>query len=490
MRPLPPRRPSPAMRAVAASAAGRRARLNAPLRPPERPRSQQRRILSRVLAFGLAVGGSWIGWRALAPLGPAEAAASQTLPAPSGLEARAIAAAARPDGAGPAETREILVRSGDDLAAALAAEGLDRSDALDAARAIASAGGPAPLDSRVTVSWARRGGWSSPRLTGVVFRTGPASVTVLSRTADGGFRVRFSEEAVRMETAVAAGRIRGSLFSSAVFAGADERVVGEALALFSRRIDFERDLDEGGRFRLVFDRQVTDDGRTIAAGALLFAEVDAVDGPARFYRYERDGRVGWFDAQGRDMRGFLLRTPVDGARITSGFGMRQHPILGYTRMHQGVDFGASTGTPVLAAGDGVVVESGWKGGYGNWVRIRHAGGWETGYGHLSAYARGLRPGARVRQGQVVAFVGNTGQSTGPHLHYEIWRDGDRVNPLSVRPAQGVQLAGADLSAFQARRARIDTALATAPAASAASGELRAAALRPTLAAVYPSARAG
>lgn len=382
----------------------------------------------------------------------------------------------------------MLLAGGEDVGAALRGEGVTAADAEDASRSLATAGAPPPSGSRVLVSFARDGAWDRTRLAGLSYSTGPASAVVLSRTADGGFRVRMSEEAVRMETAVAEGRIRGSLFSSAARAGADERVIGEALALFSRRIDFERDLDDGDPFRLVFDRQVTDDGRVITSGALLFAEVQTADGPARFYRYERDGRVGWFDAHGRDMRGFLLRTPVDGARVTSLFGLRQHPILGYTRMHQGVDFGAAIGTPVLAAGDGVVVESGWKGGYGNWVRIRHSGGWETGYGHLSAYARGLRPGSRVRQGEVVAFVGNTGQSTGPHLHYEIWRDGDRVNPLSVRPAQGVQLAGADLSAFQARRARIDAVLASAPAR--ADGDLRRAALRPTLAAVDPSARAG
>jgi murein DD-endopeptidase MepM/ murein hydrolase activator NlpD len=166
----------------------------------------------------------------------------------------------------------------------------------------------------------------------------------------------------------------------------------------------------------------------------------------RFYRFERtSGDVDYLDPDGKNIKGFLLRTPVDGARITSLFGIRRHPVLGYTRAHQGVDFGAGTGTPILAAGDGVVLEARRWSGYGNWLRIRHGGGWDTGYGHISRYAPGIRPGMRVRQGQVVAYVGSTGLATGPHLHYEVWLNGARVNPI--------------LAAFKSQKARIDGLLA-------------------------------
>jgi len=163
---------------------------------------------------------------------------------------------------------------------------------------------------------------------------------------------------------------------------------------------------------------------------------------------------------GKNIKGFLLRTPVDGARITSLFGLRRHPVLGYTRAHQGIDFGAGAGTPILAAGDGVVTEAGRKGGYGNWLRIRHDGTWDTGYGHISHYARGIRPGVRVRQGQVVAYVGATGLATGPHLHYEIFRRGERVNPLSAKAPQGAALAGRELKRFKAEKTEIDNLLAS------------------------------
>jgi len=181
-----------------------------------------------------------------------------------------------------------------------------------------------------------------------------------------------------------------------------------------------------------------------------------------FDRFQRDSSgPEYFDENGKNIKGFLLRTPVDGARITSLFGMRKHPVLGYTRAHQGIDFGAGTGTPILAAGDGVIVEAGRKGGYGNWLRIRHSGGWDTGYGHISRFAKGMRPGMRVRQGQVVAYVGATGLATGPHLHYEIFQKNRRVNPLSAKVPQGTVLAGRELKRFQAERAHIDGLLAAA-----------------------------
>src|SRR5690606_7876733 len=135
------------------------------------------------------------------------------------------------------------------------------------------------------------------------------------------------------------------------------------------------------------------------------------------------------------------------------------PIAGYQRMHQGIDFAAGMGTPVVAAADGVVVEARRWGGYGNWVRIRHSNGWETGYAHLSRFARGLRPGQRVSQGQVIAYVGSTGASTGPHLHYELWRRGQRINPAGVKTQEGTELSGADLAAFRAEKARIDRIIA-------------------------------
>jgi murein DD-endopeptidase MepM/ murein hydrolase activator NlpD len=290
------------------------------------------------------------------------------------------------------------------------------------------------------------------RLIGLALRTGPASAITLSRTFDGALRLRELDEKIREDTVATDGQIQGSLFESAAKLGATPTITAQVVKLFSHKLDFQRDIQPGDEFKLVFDRKVTESGRTVETGDLEYAELHGV----KFYRFARgQGEAEYFDEFGKNIKGFLLRTPVDGARITSLFGLRRHPVLGYTRAHQGIDFGAGTGTPILAAGDGVVLEARHWGGYGNWLRIRHTGGWDTGYGHISRYAPGLRPGMHVRQGQLVAYVGATGLATGPHLHYEIWKNGQRVNPIGARVPQGTVLAGGELTKFNAQKARID-----------------------------------
>jgi len=162
------------------------------------------------------------------------------------------------------------------------------------------------------------------------------------------------------------------------------------------------------------------------------------------------------------MKKFLMKTPIDGARISSSFGNRRHPILGYTRLHSGTDFAAPTGTPIYAAGNGTVEMAGRNGGYGNYVRIRHANGYKTAYAHMSRIGRGVRQGTRVRQGEIIGYVGSTGRSTGPHLHYEVIRNGNKVNPQTIRVPTGRSLSGRELAAFQAARAGIETLMAEAP----------------------------
>jgi len=179
------------------------------------------------------------------------------------------------------------------------------------------------------------------------------------------------------------------------------------------------------------------------------------------YRFQPnpDEPAEYFDSKGESAKGLLMKTPVDGARISSGFGSRFHPILGYTRMHKGVDFAVPTGTPVMAAGAGTIQFMGRASGYGNFVKISHGNGYSTDYGHLSRFAPGMRRGARVRQGQVFAYSGMSGMATGPHLHYEILVNNTQVNPLKVKMAQGRQLAGRLLDAFRAKRVETDKMIA-------------------------------
>ena len=172
----------------------------------------------------------------------------------------------------------------------------------------------------------------------------------------------------------------------------------------------------------------------------------------------------YYNERGESVRKALLKTPIDGARLTSGFGSRMHPILGYSAFHKGVDFGAPSGTPIQAAGDGVVEMSGWFGGYGNYVRLKHNGEYSTAYAHLSRYAPGIKEGARVKQGQIVGYVGTTGRSTGAHLHYEVLRRGAQINPMGVKFPTGRKLDGIELVAFKRIRGEVDHLLSTAAVA--------------------------
>lgn len=423
------------------------------------PRRFSFRIAPRVVAGGGALMALFVAWKftdttsapSAPPLAPEAVAALQ--------HAAFTQAKAQPGYARP-ENVPVKVLRGETLEQAVQRAGVTPEEARQAVAMLGHAMDTVHIkagmafEAAVAKPRAERG---PARLIGLSMRTGPATAITLSRSFDGALRLRALEEQVNSETTVADGEIHGSLYESAAKLGATPDIVAKVSKLFSHKIDFERDIKAGDEFKLVFERKVTESGRTIETGELEYAEIRGV----KFYRFDRGGGdVEYFDENGKNIRGFLLRTPVDGARMTSNFGMRRHPVLGYARAHQGVDFGAGHGTPILAAGDGVVVKASRWGGYGNWLQIRHSGGWDTGYAHLSRYAKGVRPGTRVRQGQVVAYVGSTGMSTGPHLHYEVWLKGRRVNPVGAKVPQGTVLAGADLARFRAQKARIERLLET------------------------------
>jgi murein DD-endopeptidase MepM/ murein hydrolase activator NlpD len=234
--------------------------------------------------------------------------------------------------------------------------------------------------------------------------------------------------------------------------------------MFSYKVDFQRDLHPGDSFEVYYDYYYTPDGQPAKDGSISYARMRLSGNDIVLYRYQPDPNdpPDYFDAKGQSARGMLMKTPVDGARISSGFGSRFHPILGYTRMHKGVDFAVPMGTPVMAAGAGTVQLEGRYGGYGNFMKVNHGNGYATGYAHLSRFAPGLHIGSRVRQGQVIAYSGMTGMATGPHLHYEIFVNGTQVNPLKVKMAQGRVLTGRDLRAFQEQRLKVDQTVASMP----------------------------
>jgi murein DD-endopeptidase MepM/ murein hydrolase activator NlpD len=285
----------------------------------------------------------------------------------------------------------------------------------------------------------------------------------VTRTTEGGYTANVEKKELQVHRHRAGGIIDSSLYLAAMQAGIPADVVKEMIHMFGYKVDFQRDLHPGDRFEVYYDYAYTPEGQPAKYGSISYAMLTLGGRQIPMYRFQADPSEPpeYFDTKGESAKGMLMKTPVDGARISSGFGSRFHPILGYTRMHKGVDFAVPTGTPVMAAGAGTLKFMGWANGYGNFVLINHGDNYATAYGHLSRFAPGMRVGAKVRQGQVFAYSGMTGMATGPHLHYEIRVGGNQVNPLTVKMAQGRLLIGALLRKFQEKRMEIDNLVANA-----------------------------
>ena len=294
-----------------------------------------------------------------------------------------------------------------------------------------------------------------------------------------GYTIILEREKTTPKVSLESGEITSSLYVTAVQSGLSDSMINEVIRAYSYDVDFERDIQPGDHFEAMFEKPVTADGDIAGSGKLLYTNLTTRGKEMKLYPFEdQSGHIRFYNEKGISVIKQLLRTPLDVVRITSGFGMRRHPILGYSRMHRGTDFAAPIGTPILAAGDGVVERAGPFSSFGNYVRIRHANGYETAYAHMSRFARGLRAGQRVHQGQVIGYVGTTGRSTGPHLHYEVSLRGQQVNPMSLRVANGRNLEGRALELFTIERERINT-LRQVRANETASGQQ--AALTPTVA---------
>ncbi len=256
------------------------------------------------------------------------------------------------------------------------------------------------------------------------------------------------------------GAIRGSLFEAAMAQGVPVAMLTEMIKVFSYDVDFQRDIQPDDRFELMFERGAD---KRYNDAKLLYASMTLSGKEIKLYRYaDQQGGVDYYTQAGESAKKALLKTPVDGAKISSGFGMRFHPILHYTTQHKGIDFAVMSGTPVMAAGAGTIDYAGTNGSYGVYVRIKHDGTHETAYAHLSRLAKGIRPGTHVAQGQTIAYSGSTGRATGPHLHYEVLVNESQVNPMSVKFQAGRKLAGKDLAKFQAVEKEASAQLAETP----------------------------
>lgn len=305
------------------------------------------------------------------------------------------------------------------------------------------------------------------QLINVEFNVNDQSVLTVARAEDGTYQARLDSLELRPVLRRIDGHINSSFYSTALKLGIPKKIAQDAISGLSYVINFQHGIKNGDAFQILFDEHVDKNGNVVKTGNLRYVALMAGKTCHRIYRFSNNGHVSYYDDQGRSIATGLLQTPLDARkmRITSGFGMRLHPIKGYNKYHKGVDLAAATGTAIKAAGDGVIVRLGYYGEYGNFIKIRHANGYETAYAHMSKYASKLSVGSRVSQNQVIGYVGTTGSSTGPHLHFEVLHKGKNINPMGVRKTQSVQLVGKDLEKFKNTRREIDTHLVSAPSAN-------------------------
>lgn len=275
------------------------------------------------------------------------------------------------------------------------------------------------------------------------------STVELNRKAEGQFAVAAIKEQLINTPTHAQGTVRTSLSQAAADAGINGGAFAEIVQAFSYDVDFQREIHPGDKIAVLLDKKMSKEGQVGGYDNVRYAALTLLGKKHEIFKY--DGT--WYDAKGNTVKKSLLRTPINAARITSGFGMRRHPILGYSKMHQGTDFGAATGTPIMAAGDGVVKVKGWQNGYGNFVMIQHNGTYATAYGHMSRFGN-IKQGGRVKQGQIIGYVGATGRATGPHLHYEVRQNGRQVNPAAKQFNLASGLVGRQKANFDAKKAEM------------------------------------
>lgn len=283
----------------------------------------------------------------------------------------------------------------------------------------------------------------------------------IRRDAHGNIIADMKEKPVEVMTHAARAVVSSSLFADLGRAGVPDGIINDLIKAYSWSVDFQRDIWGGERVELLYETKETKDGSYMRSGRLLYAKLMMRGKEMPIYLFEKDdGFPMFYEPNGQSVRKALLKTPVDGARISSGYGKRRHPVLGYTKMHKGLDFAAPSGTPIYAAGDGVIERANWFSSFGNYIKIRHNGTYKTAYAHLKGFAKGIRAGSRVKQGQVIGYVGTTGRSTGPHLHYEVHVNGKQVNPQSMKLPIGEKLEGKSLTAFKNTVASMDQKFAT------------------------------
>lgn len=276
------------------------------------------------------------------------------------------------------------------------------------------------------------------------------------RNAEGSFMSSLEKKELRTIEKAAKVQVQSSLYGSAAQVGLPDHVIMDLIHIYSWKVDFQRDVRSGDTIEVLYEEEATEDGHSTNKFRILYANMKLSGQDMPIYRYEDTaGDADFFTKDGKSIRQGLLKTPIAFGRVSSGFGMRKHPILGYSKMHKGVDFAAPRGTKIFAAADGVVEKKYYSSSYGNYILVRHAGGIKTAYAHMKGFASGVSQGTRVKQGQTIGFVGTTGRSTGPHLHYEVLKGGKQLNPKSVDLPTQNELSGKEKKRFNGLIASVE-----------------------------------
>ncbi len=272
----------------------------------------------------------------------------------------------------------------------------------------------------------------------------------------GKFKSKILEKNLEKIITYKENKITNSLYQSASNLNINPNIIIEFARLYGFQVDFQRDIWKNDSFQIIYEEFLNENGEIIETGNIIFANLSLQNKDLKLYRHEYEkNKVDYFDENGKSMKKTLMKTPINGARLSSSFGKRKHPILGFTKMHTGTDFAAPTGTPILASGDGIVTRAQWCGGGGNCVKIKHNRVYQTVYAHMSKFGRGIKKGARVKQGQIIGYVGSTGLSTGPHLHYEVIENGRKINSQKLKLPSGKILKGDQRKIFEVNKIKID-----------------------------------
>ncbi len=296
---------------------------------------------------------------------------------------------------------------------------------------------------------------NNPKIINFIIEIDKKKNVLFERTDEKNFTSKIIEKNLIKTISFKEGVIKNSLYSAALNNGIKPNTIIEFARLYGFQVDFQRDIWKNDSFQIIYEEFKNQEGSVIETGNIIYASLNVQNTDLKLYKFEFEDKIDYFDENGKSIRKTLMKTPINGARLSSSFGKRKHPILGFTKMHTGTDFAAPKGTPIMASVDGIVVKSSWCGGGGNCVKIKHNSTYQTVYAHMSKFGRGIKKGVRVKQGQIIGYVGSTGLSTGPHLHYEVIENGRKINSQKLKLPSGKILKGNLREKFEVNKIKID-----------------------------------